>query len=155
MRNPHFGALLERMLETHEKKSHDYASDANVYSNFEYAERLSAPFTGVHKVFATMVGIKLARLGELLSGKTPKNESIFDSFLDLCTYACIWAAYYMSSINYELPFKFLSPEERYPQLMSSDCIPVAVSSRVCQRGTKSCEVPSHYKSISHKESYPE
>lgn len=98
MRNPEFLKLLEQMKEIHDKKSHDYASDNNVFSNFEYAERVAAPFTGVHKVFATMVGIKLARLGELLSGKEPRNESIFDSFLDFCTYAAIWASYYMTQV---------------------------------------------------------
>jgi hypothetical protein len=90
--NPRFSAALHRMEEVHNAKSHDYATDDNRYANFEFAEALVERFGDPHdQVFATMVGIKIARLGELLGrGKTPKHESIDDSFLDLANYAVLW-----------------------------------------------------------------
>jgi len=90
--NPRFSAALRRMEEVHNAKSHDYATDDNRYANFEFAEALAERFGDPHdQVFATMVGIKIARLGELLGrGKTPKHESIDDSFLDLANYAVLW-----------------------------------------------------------------
>lgn len=90
--NPKFSAALRRMQQTHDAKSHDYATTDNPYANFDFAETVVARFAQPHdQVFATMVGIKLARLGELLGqGKTPKHESIDDSFLDLANYVVLW-----------------------------------------------------------------
>lgn len=91
MPNPRFEAALRRMQATHDAKSHDYAREDNPYANFDFAAELAARFTSpMDAVFATMVGIKLARLGELTSGKTPKHESIDDSFLDLANYVVLW-----------------------------------------------------------------
>lgn len=101
MPNPKFHAVLKQMADLHDKKSADYASDSNYYSNFEQAA-VSANIT-VDAVFRTMVGIKLARLAELQgSGKVPKNESIMDSLLDLATYATLYASYYDK--DWEIPF---------------------------------------------------
>lgn len=93
--NPRFDAQLERMAEIHNRKSHDYARDDNAFSNFEYAALVAQPFTDpVDRVFATMIGIKLARLAELTAaGKEPQNESLRDTFDDLATYAALWASY--------------------------------------------------------------
>ena len=49
----------------------------------------------VDKVFATMLGIKLARMAELLNGKIPNNESLSDSFLDHEVYSVIWHAWFL------------------------------------------------------------
>lgn len=91
-RNPRFKRALQRMEATHDAKSHDYATDDNPYSNFDFAATVAERFGEPHDhVFATMVGIKLARLGELLGrGKTPKHESIDDTFLDLANYVVLW-----------------------------------------------------------------
>lgn len=91
MRNPKFDAHLERMRVVHEAKNSDYASDDNPYSNFELAAAVAgcAPDT----VFRVLIGVKLARLDELLKGKTPNHESIDDSLLDLSVYAALWASY--------------------------------------------------------------
>lgn len=90
-RNPHFAALLKKMEETHERKSHDYSKDTNPFSNFEFSELLSNMFTDPSdRVFAVFVGTKLARLAELRSGKNPKNESIEDTMLDLTVYSALW-----------------------------------------------------------------
>jgi hypothetical protein len=97
--------VLERIKALHDRKNHDYAQDANPYSNFEYAARVIAPFLpkidGKHVptfhtiniVFATMIGIKLARLAELQT-KDPLNESVRDTHDDLANYAAIWASYW-------------------------------------------------------------
>jgi len=83
--------ICNQIQEIHARKNHDYAQEGNPYSNFDRAAIIASWFNdSTDKVFATMLGIKLARLAELLNGKTPKNESVFDSFLDLNTYSVIW-----------------------------------------------------------------
>lgn len=79
------------MHQMHEAKNNDYASDSNPFSNFEMAAHLAG--CPVDTVFRVLIGIKLARLHELLKGKTPKNESIADSKLDLAVYSALWASY--------------------------------------------------------------
>jgi hypothetical protein len=94
--NPKYLAMLSEMEAMHNKKNEDYASAGNPYSNFEFAGAIGALFTDpVDIAFATLIGVKLARLGELRGkGKTPKNESVQDTFLDLSVYASLWASYY-------------------------------------------------------------
>jgi hypothetical protein len=105
--NPKFHGLLRDMAEMHDRKNNDYASAGNPYANFEFAGQLAAGFTApVDIAFATLIGVKLARLIELKGkGKTPRNESIQDSFLDLAVYAALWASY-----DYEVK------EERLPDV---------------------------------------
>lgn len=91
--NPKFDALLAKMQATHDLKNADYAKAGNPYSNFEEAAAVAG--TDADTVFRVMIGIKLARLNELLSsGKIPNNESIQDSRLDLAVYAALWASYH-------------------------------------------------------------
>jgi hypothetical protein len=91
VRNPKFDAHLETMRAIHDAKNADYASDGNPYSNFEIAATVAG--CSVDTVFRTLIGVKLARLNELLGGKEPKHESIDDSVLDLSVYAALWASY--------------------------------------------------------------
>lgn len=91
--NPKFHNLLAKMGEIHDRKNHDYAANNNPYSNFEEAAGVAMGFTGVDAVFAGLIGVKLARLRQLKSGKEPNNESVQDSFLDLAVYAALWASY--------------------------------------------------------------
>lgn len=92
-RNPTFNNLLDELKELHDKKSHDYAQDANVYSNFELAADIAG--VTVNQVFRVLIGVKLARLKELLSGPTkpPNNESIMDTFKDLTVYSGLMTSY--------------------------------------------------------------
>lgn len=94
--NPRFDAVLARMKALHDRKSGDYASDANRYSNFEFAAALSAQFSDpIDCVFATLIGVKMARLIELTQpGRTPNNESLEDTRIDLANYAALWASYF-------------------------------------------------------------
>lgn len=91
--NPKFHALLKRMAETHDRKNHDYAQSGNPYSNFEDAAKFAG--VSVDTVFNVLIGIKQARLVELLSsGKTPLNESVQDTLLDRAVYAALQASYH-------------------------------------------------------------
>lgn len=94
MRNRTFSELVRHMEETHDRKNSDYATDGNPYSNFEYAAGVAEGFTDpVDRVFATLIGVKLARLQQLTQpGRAPQNESLEDTWLDLATYATIWAS---------------------------------------------------------------
>lgn len=90
--NPKFHRALQLMQEIHDKKSADYATTANRYSNFEEAAATAG--VTVDEVFGVLIGVKLARLRELLgSGKKPNNESIADTKLDLANYAALWFSY--------------------------------------------------------------
>lgn len=79
------------MAHVHDAKNSDYADDGNPYSNFELAATMAG--CPVDTVFRVLIGVKMARLDELLKGKTPKHESIEDSLLDLSVYAALWASY--------------------------------------------------------------
>lgn len=101
-RNPHYLKLIEKIKQIHEAKSHDYAKESNVFSNFEYAAKIAEVFTdSVDKVFATLIGIKLARLAELRSGKKPKNEPLLDTMEDMTNYSAIWASHVMKKLEDE------------------------------------------------------
>ena len=91
--NPRFTRLLHDMAQLHDRKNHDYAKDADPYSNFREAALVAQGFDGLDAVFAALIGVKLARLRELkASGKAPKNESIHDTLMDLAMYAALWAS---------------------------------------------------------------
>jgi hypothetical protein len=99
-KSPKFEMLLHEMRELHSLKNADYAQENNAFSNFEEAAQVAAGFEGTDAVFATLIGIKLARLRELTRAKkTPNNESIADTRKDLAMYAALWAAH-------ALPFSY-------------------------------------------------
>lgn len=96
MKNPAFNNLMDSIKELHDKKNHDYATEDNPYSNFEVAALLVNLFTdSVDQVFAGRIGDKLARLGQLLSGKEPNFESVEDTMKDITTLCAIWTARYI------------------------------------------------------------
>lgn len=78
------------MRAVHDAKNHDYARDDDPLSNFRFAATVAG--VPMDTVFRVLLGVKLARLDELLKGKTPKHESIDDSLLDLSVYAALWAS---------------------------------------------------------------
>jgi hypothetical protein len=88
-----FIKLMERAIQTHIKKSHDYAQEGSPFSNFDRAALIASWFNSdKDKTFANLIGVKLARLAELLNGKTPLNESIDDNFMDATNYMGLWGA---------------------------------------------------------------
>jgi hypothetical protein len=97
MPSPKVPLILSRIEAIHNRKNADYSQEGNPFSNFERAAILGSWFNDpVDKVFAILLGIKLARMAELSNGKTPNNESLEDSFLDHDTYSVLWHAYYLT-----------------------------------------------------------
>ncbi len=84
--DPRFYALLEEIAALHSKKNHDYATEADPFSNFRRAERLGIP--AWNGVLARMTD-KWSRIEQLTSGKDPKNESLRDSLMDNAVYSLI------------------------------------------------------------------
>ncbi len=93
-RNPKFIAALEEMRKTHDSKNEDYATADNPYSNFE--EAADAAGISVDEQFMALLGVKWARLRQLLSGKTPNHESLADNLKDFANYAAIWYSYHLA-----------------------------------------------------------
>jgi hypothetical protein len=94
-RIPEIYNIIEQIKIIHEKKNADYASTQNPFSNFERSAMLMSWFSSeIDKAFVNLIGTKLARIAELSnSGKTPNNESLDDSHIDLITYCMLWTAY--------------------------------------------------------------
>lgn len=93
--SPTFYLLLGEMAETHNKKSHDYASSENPYGNYHLAGQLAVLFAHSHQDagFVGRLGEKIYRLANLeSSGKTAQNESIEDTEKDIATIAALWMA---------------------------------------------------------------
>jgi len=93
-RIPEFIEILDASKAIHLKKNADYANANNPFSNFERSATLIEWFTSpIDKSFIALIATKLARIAELSDGRSPNNESLDDSFLDLVTYCGLWAAY--------------------------------------------------------------
>ena len=108
--------VLRDMAETVESKAHDYADDENVYSNFEGAARLAG--VSVDTVFHVMIGIKMERLRQLMSGKEPNHESIDDTLIDAANYLALWEGYRRQ--DQDMPF--IEPMQLTLQLDRQDRI---------------------------------
>ncbi len=95
----HVEDILKRSIAIHLKKRQDYTSnpDENPNENMERANIIASWFPEEYKSFASIIGIKLARLAVLLSNnREPANEPIDDTFLDDITYTAMWYAYWKS-----------------------------------------------------------
>jgi hypothetical protein len=114
--NPKYIALLSEMQAMHDRKNEDYASAEDPYSNFKFAGQLGAMFTSpVDIAFAVLIGVKIARLSELSKGKTPKNEAVEDTRLDLSVYSSLWASFYKV-----LPTQAGTAQEVWDSLLGAD-----------------------------------
>ena len=93
--------ILQKIETIHNTKAQDYTTNVDIdpYENFARAATVGNWFpASTHRSFAMLIGTKLARLGALLTkGGTPNNESVEDTFLDLCTYCVLWYSYYQDS----------------------------------------------------------
>lgn len=84
--DPRFYALLDELADLHSKKNHDYAMTDNPLSNFTRAASLGVePWRGI----LVRMSDKWSRIEQLSQGKTPKNESLRDSLVDLAVYALL------------------------------------------------------------------
>lgn len=91
--SPVFYALLEEMAETHDKKSHDYASDSDPFGNYHFAGKLAQLFAHSHEDagFVGRLGEKIYRLANLeRDNKTPFNESVDDTERDIAIIVALW-----------------------------------------------------------------
>ena len=126
-------------LDLVEAKAHDYAEDDNVFSNFEFAAQVAGVKT--EQVFAVLLGVKVARLGQLIgNNKTPNFESIDDTLLDTMNYAGLLKAYMRRDADemtvvdaFEAAENDLGPSEGYNAGESLDDTPyqhIGIGSRI-------------------------
>lgn len=97
---------LDEIKELHESKNDDYAIDDNPFFNFDVQEYFINLFTNPRdKVFASIVGLKIARLAVQLNKEyedkhhKPKNETVLDTFNDDATYTLLWKSDYQRRIK--------------------------------------------------------
>lgn len=88
MPNPEFKKLLDQMLDTHNRKAHDYASDEDLYKNFRVCEMMGlSPFKGI----IVRLCDKFSRITGFAQKETlkVKDESIEDTLLDMANYCLL------------------------------------------------------------------
>lgn len=92
---------LTKLVKLHERKNIDYAGEQGAFFNFDFSKNFSKLFNHARdKVYAVLIGIKLARLVVLLNkGGEAQNEPIEDSFDDCITYLAIWKSDYVRGKN--------------------------------------------------------
>lgn len=83
-----FNDTTEKMKQIMFSKSQDYSVSHDVLNNFKLAGAICG--LSPEQNCLSLIATKVARLGNLLaSGKTPNNESIEDSILDLANYTLL------------------------------------------------------------------
>lgn len=93
--NPLYYQLLDKMAETHDKKSHDYASNDNPSGNYHFAGKLSKLFDDPCDAgFIGRLGEKYYRLANLENNKkgtvAVKDESVEDTETDIAVITLLW-----------------------------------------------------------------
>ena len=92
-------SFLAKCAEVRAKKEHDYARAGDKFSAFHFVGTLLdwctlSGLTGADAAFVGLIAVKLVRLMELLGrNRSPQNESVEDSFVDLVNYCVLWADY--------------------------------------------------------------
>lgn len=83
-----FDSFVQRMRDTMLSKGDDYSGDDRL-SNF----KLGGAIIGLSgsKQCLSLISTKVARLGQLIDGKHPNNESKADTLLDLANYTVLLA----------------------------------------------------------------
>lgn len=96
MGNPLFHEILHECAAIHDKKNQDYANEKDTHANFKLIEKFADMFRDLptrHQPYIYLLGVKFARLAELLKEKkSPNFESVDDSFIDAINYLTLWAA---------------------------------------------------------------
>ena len=97
-----FIEFTNRQLDVIESKQNDYTDPEEcVLGNFKTAGANAGIKT--EQQILSLMATKVARLGNLFKGKTPNNESIDDSIIDLAKYTfllyCYFREEYQTDIN--------------------------------------------------------
>lgn len=101
--SPEFYKLLDEMADTHDRKSHDYASDDNPFGNYHFAGSVARMFSDSRDAgFAGRLAEKIYRLANL-TGRNPLNESIIDTEIDILVITALWMTDRRERRNYDLP----------------------------------------------------
>lgn len=92
--SPTFYKLLEKMARTHDKKSHDYASNDNPSGNYHFAGAMSKLFDNPDDAgFMGRIAEKIYRLANIENAhKSALNETVQDTEVDICTIVTLWMA---------------------------------------------------------------
>ena len=83
-----FKRFTEKQAEIMLSKGNDYAGEDRL-SNFKLVGQICG--LSPEMVAMVMEATKIVRLGQLMRGKEPSNESIDDSILDGSNYYALWA----------------------------------------------------------------
>jgi hypothetical protein len=86
--NDPFEKLLIPMVETNRKKRADYASEENIYGNFDYVAEATQGMVTATEYCDIMVTMKNGRLMNL-RGREATNEAVVDTYLDRAVYAIL------------------------------------------------------------------
>lgn len=78
--------IVDQIKQTMFRKGNDYANEDRL-SNFKLAGSIVG--LSASQNCLSLIATKVARLGVLLKGSEPNNESIDDSILDLICYSCL------------------------------------------------------------------
>ena len=81
-----FKVIIDEVKQTMFKKANDYANEDRL-SNFKLAGSIVG--LSAQQNCLSLISTKVARLGVLLKGSEPNNESIEDSMLDLTCYSIL------------------------------------------------------------------
>ncbi len=87
---------FKRTVDLLVSKGNDYSTD-DALSNFKQVGAICG--ISPAKAALVLIAVKVARLGVLLSGVEPKNESIIDSVDDLRTYSFLLNALVKEEMN--------------------------------------------------------
>ncbi len=97
--------IVDQIKQTMFKKGNDYANEDRL-SNFKLAGSIVG--LSASQNCLSLIATKVARLGVLIKGSEPNNESIDDSILDLICYSCL-----LSMIESEKKTPEFTPEEKF------------------------------------------
>lgn len=91
----HAVTIFERCAPLLASKAHDYAREDDFHTNFKTASMLATEFPDDYKSYAVLIGVKLARIAQLLQKGETKHESVEDSFVDCLNYVALMYERYM------------------------------------------------------------
>lgn len=97
--------IVAQIKQTMFKKGNDYANEDRL-SNFKLAGSIVG--LSASQNCLSLIATKVARLGVLLKGSEPNNESIDDSIIDLICYSCL-----LSMIESEKKTPKFTQEEKF------------------------------------------